>query len=58
MQVVDKVSESKEGPWPAQIVSLIEREVLVVLHVVDVNPLSVDGYLVVDVSLQRLYHVF
>jgi hypothetical protein len=54
MQEVNEVSEAEEGSWLSEVVSLIISEIFIVLHVVNVDPLSIDGYLIFNIALKGL----
>jgi len=51
VELVDVAREVVESTWLTFSVELIHSEVLIVLHVVDVDPLGVKGDAVVDVAL-------
>jgi hypothetical protein len=51
VELVDVAREIEESTWLTLSVELIHSEVLIVLHVVDVDPLGVKRDPVVDVAL-------
>ena len=57
MKLVYEFRKSSEGSWVSLTVLSIIGEVLIVLHVVDINPLSIKRNLVVDVTLSRCLNI-